>query len=48
MIFCHLGVRVQRLHVVHELPAAEGAPPPLVHVGGAGPGLAEVALPGVQ
>ena len=30
--------------MIHELPAAEGAPPPLVHVGGAGPGLVEVAL----
>ena len=30
--------------MIHELPAAEGAPPPLVDVGGAGPGLEEVAL----
>ena len=33
--------------MIHELPAAEGAPPPLVHVGRAGPGLVEEALPDV-
>ena len=30
--------------MIHQLPATEGAPTPLVHVGGAGPGLVEVAL----
>ena len=40
----YLGVGIESLHVVHELPAAQGAPPPLVHVGGAGPGLVEEAL----
>ena len=42
-----LGVGVEGLYMVHELPAAQRAPPLLVHVRGAGARLVEVTFPDV-
>merc|ERR1712012_336151 len=42
--YLSLGVRVQRLHVIHQLPAPECAPPLLVDISGTGSSLVKVTF----